>query len=397
MAETRVVITEALRTPIGKFLGAFKDFTAVQLGTSLLNHLLSAGNVDRAVVDQVIVGSARQAGLGPNPARQIACAAGVPDSCLAMTVNQACGSGLRAMILAAQELQLGRAQVVVAGGIENLSRVPFLLDRFREGYGEGDGPVVDAMYQDGYHCPMSNKVMGATVEDLASDPAAPVSRAEQDEFAHSSQARCEAARKAGRFRDEIAPVMVSGRLIEDDEHPRDGVSLESLAKLPAVFRRTGSITAGNSSGITDGAAFVLMMTEDRAEELGLKPLAYFEEHATAGIAPKRMGLGPVPAIQDLLKRLPGRRVEDFDLIEINEAFAAQVIACERALGLDRERLNVNGGAIALGHPTGCTGCRIVVTLLHELRRRGARQGLASLCVSGGYGVAASFRRDESCR
>ena len=386
-----IVITHALRTPIGRFLGVYEDLSAVELGVSLLQNLVAKAGVDRALIDQVILGSARQAGLGPNPARQVACGAGMRDEALAMTVNQACGSGLRSIILGAQELLLGEAEVVVAGGIESMSRVPFLLPGFRSGYGQGDAEVVDAMYRDGFHCPMADKVMGATVEQLAAQE--DVDRAAQDTYAALSQNRCEAARREGRFREELAPVMVGDRLVEDDEHPRDGVSAESLGKLPAVFHHDGSITAGNSSGITDGAALVLMMSDQRANELDLPILGRFRAHATAGLEPARMGLGPVPAITALLRREPElQSVDGYDLVEINEAFAAQVIACERALGLDRDRLNVNGGAIALGHPIGATGARIVVTLLHELQRRGGDHGLASLCVSGGFGVAASFTR-----
>jgi acetyl-CoA C-acetyltransferase len=388
MAPATIVITHALRTPIGKFMGSFKSLTAVELGSALLNNLIAQADIDRALIDQVILGSARQAGLGPNPARQIACKSGLPDETLAMTVNQACGSGLRSIILGFQELRLGEADVVVAGGMESMSNVPFLLPKFREGYVQGDGTVVDVMYQDGFLCPMTKKVMGVTVEDLAK--AEDISREEQDIYAARSQGCAEKARKEGRFRNEITPIMVGDTLIEDDEHPRDGITAEKLAKLPAVFRRPGSVSAGNSSGITDGAAMVLMMTEEKATELGLPILAVMENHATAGLEPALMGLGPVPSIKKLLKRCSASSVNDYDLIEINEAFAAQVIACERALEIERDRLNVNGGAIALGHPIGATGARIVCTLLHELKRQNKKRGLASLCVSGGYGVSAAF-------
>ena len=385
-----IVLAHALRTPIGKFLGAFNDLTAVDLGVSLLNNLVAAAGIDRAAVDQVILGSARQAGLGPNPARQISCGAGLPNETLSFTVNQACGSGLRSIILGARELMLGEAEVVVAGGMESMSNVPHLLPDFRKGYPAGDRMVVDVMYQDGFLCPMSEAVMGLTVENLARDEG--IDRDAQDAYAALSQNRAEAARKAGLFRDEIAAVTVDGEPVEDDEHPRDGITVEKLGKLPSVFRKPGSVTAGNSSGITDGAAMVLMMRESKAEELGLPVLARLEADATAGVAPPLMGIGPVPAIEKLCAKTDSA-VGDFDLIEINEAFAAQTIACERRLGLDRERLNVNGGAIALGHPIGATGARIVVTLLHELKRRGGTRGLASLCVSGGFGIAASFRMD----
>jgi acetyl-CoA C-acetyltransferase len=388
VAQATVVITHALRTPIGKFMGSLKDMTAVDLGVSLLNNLIAKANIDRSLIDQVILGTARQAGLGPNPARQVSCKAGLPDETLAVTVNQACGSGLRSIIMGAQEITLGEADIVVAGGVESMSNVPFLLPKFRAGYGQGDGSIVDAMYQDGFLCPMTRKVMGVTVEDLAR--AENITREEQDIYAARSQNLAERARKEGRFRDQIAPVMVDDRMVEDDEHPRDGITAEKLAKLPAVFRRPGSVSAGNSSGITDGAAMVLLMSEDKAEEIGLPVLAVLDGHATAGLDPARMGLGPVPSIRKLLKRCRTACVNDYDLIEINEAFAAQVIACERALEIERDRLNVNGGAIALGHPIGATGARIVVTLLHELKRQGKKRGLASLCVSGGFGVSAAF-------
>jgi len=386
-----IVITHALRTPIGKFMGAFREHTAVELGISLLKSLVKSSGLSAECIDELILGSARQAGTGPNPARQVCCGAGLRDETLAMTINQACGSGLRSIILGAQQIALGEAQIVAAGGMESMTKVPFLLTKYREGYQHGDAEVVDAMYRDGFFCPMANKVMGATIEDLSSE--LEIDREAQDAYALLSQLRCEEAMKDGRFDAEIAEVeLKDGTSQRLDEHPRGGMSLAKLAKLPTVFKRTGTVTPGNASGITDGAAMVLLMERATAKERGLPILATLEAHASAGLAPAQMGLGPVPALKKLMERQGVKQINEYDLVEINEAFAAQVIACERALGLDRERLNVNGGAIALGHPIGATGARIVVTLLHEMARRGANRGAASLCVSGGFGVAAGFRR-----
>jgi acetyl-CoA C-acetyltransferase len=378
-----VLVLDAARTGIGKFLGAQKGRSAVDLGVAALQGVLARAGVKPELVDQVIMGNARGAGLGPNPARQVAVRAKVPHERPAYTVNQACASGLRALVLGAEQIRLGEADLVAVGGTESMSNVPFLLPRFREGYTQGDAEVVDAMYKDGFLCPMAKKVMGATAETLADKHK--ISREEQDAFAAESQRRCAVARKEGRF---------AGELLENekDECPRDGVSAEKLGKLPPVFKKTGSVSAGNSSGIADGAAFALLARRKTAEKLGLPVLARFEASATVGVDPEVMGIGPVPAVAKLLEKT-GRTLADFDLVELNEAFAAQVLACLKDLPIDRARLNVWGGSIALGHPIGCTGTRIVATLLQQMKQRDAKRGIATLCVSGGLGVAASFERD----
>ena len=396
---TPVVVTHALRTPIGRFLGAFADVSAASLGASVVRSVLAQAGLAPGAVGELIFGNARQAGGGPNVARQVSVGAGLPVEVPAWTVNMACGSGLKALHLAAEAIQVGRAEVVVAGGVESMSGLPFLLPQMRRGYRLGHAPVVDAMYRDGFQCPLAEMLMGETAEKLARDLS--ISREEQDRFALESQRRCQAAREAGRFQDEIAPVEVPGKKgpqrVERDEHPRDGAQLEDLAKLPAVFDpKHGSVTAGNASGITDGAAALLVMSEARARASGFTPLARVGARTEVGVAPEVMGLGPVPALRRLAE-LNGLAPDGYDLIELNEAFAAQVLACDRELGLPRERLNVNGGSIALGHPIGATGARIVVTLLHELRRRGGRRGLATLCISGGLGLATAFERETAWR
>jgi acetyl-CoA C-acetyltransferase len=382
-----VVVASAVRTTVGKFLGVHKKRTAVELGTAALVAALERARVAPSKVDLVILGNARAAGLGPNPGRQVAVRAGVPVEVPAFTVNQACASGLRALVLGAQQIQLGEADVVAVGGAESMSNVPFLLTRFREGYGQGDGEVEDGMYRDGFLCPMAKKVMGATAETLAERHAIP--RAEQDVYAAESQRRCEVARKAGRFQDEL--VVVDGEPALD-EHARDGITADKLAKLPPVFKKTGTVSAGNSSGIADGGSFLIIARRRAADALGLPVLARLESHATVGVDPEVMGVGPVPAVKKLLAR-SGRALADYDLVELNEAFAAQVLACLRELPIDRDRLNVWGGAIAIGHPIGQTGARIATTLVHQMRALGATRGIATLCVSGGLGVAVSLERE----
>jgi acetyl-CoA C-acetyltransferase len=389
-----VVVTHALRTPIGRFLGGLSDLGAADLGASVVGELFARSGVDPARVDELVFGNARQAGGGPNVARQVAVRAGMPESSPAWTVNMACGSGLKAIALAADSIRLGRARVAVAGGTESMSGLPFLLPRMRRGYRLGHAAVEDAMYQDGFLCPLSEMLMGETAEALAREMDIP--RAEQDRFALESQRKAQAAREAGRFEAEIAPVTVPGKkgdtVVAEDEHPRADSTLEGLAKLPPVFdRENGTVTAGNASGITDGAAALLVMSAEAADELGLEPLAFVGETAEVGVDPARMGLGPVPAFQKL-RELEGLALDDYDVIELNEAFAAQVLACHRELALPLERVNVNGGAIALGHPIGASGARIAVTLLHELARRGGAHGLATLCISGGLGLATAFHR-----
>jgi len=391
----RVGVVAAVRTPIGKFLGALSGLSAVELGTAALRAAIARAGVQPAEVEEVIFGHARQLGSGPNPARQVALRAGCPDATVAMTVNKACGSSLKALDLARAALLLDGRSVVVAGGMESMTNIPFLLSRMRQGYRLGHAEVLDGNYQDGFTCGILGEPMGMTAEYLADDYG--ISRAEQDAYALRSHQRAEAAQREGRFAAEIEPITIRGRrgdqqVVDTDEHVRAGVTLEALAKLPPVFRpKDGTVHAGNSSGITDGAAALVLMTEREIERRGKEPLAWLGPSATAGVPPRIMGIGPVPAVRALCART-GRELRDFELIELNEAFAAQVIACDRDLKLDMERVNVNGGAIALGHPIGATGARIVVTLLHEMVRRGCRTGLATLCMSGGMGMAVAFER-----
>lgn len=390
-----VFVLQAKRTPIGRFGGAFKDVPAVDLGVSVTQAILKETGVQPDEIDEAIIGHARQAGCGPNPARQVSFRAGIPDRVPAFTVNKACGSGLKAIILGAQSIQLGQAECVLVGGIENMSRVPFLLDQARfDGYRLGHGKLVDAMYRDGFYCPISDMLMGETAEKLAEIHK--ISREEQDEFALESQRRAARAIEAGRFKDEISPVSVTSKkqtiLVEKDEHARPDSTLESLSKLPPVFHEKGTVTAGNSSGITDGASALILVSASFLEKHSLRPLARIAGYAKAGVPPDIMGIGPVPATQKLLEQMK-LNLKDFALIELNEAFAAQVLAVDRLMPMNRENLNVNGGAIALGHPIGCTGARITTTLLHELKRRSAGKkglGLATLCISGGLGLSVAF-------
>jgi acetyl-CoA C-acetyltransferase len=364
------------------------------LGVSVAAESLRRARIGPEQIQEAVWGCARQAGNGPNVARQITYRAGLPETVPAYTVNQACGSGLKAIILAAQEIILGRARAVLAGGTESMSRVPYFAEGARWGMRLGNSELVDGMYRDGFLDPLSGLVMGETAENLARKYE--ISRGEQDEYALRSQRRAEAAINSGRFDDEILPLEVKGRKGETstfarDEHYRAGSTLEGLAKLPPVFSKEGTVTAGNSSGITDGAAAVVLMGDEALKESGAEAQARVVDYEITGVAPEIMGIGPVPAVRSLLAR---RKLSlgDIDLIELNEAFAAQVIACDRDLGFDPERLNVNGGAIALGHPIGCTGVRVTTTLLHEMKKRGARLGLATLCVSGGMGLALLVER-----
>ena len=387
-----VVLAGAVRTPIGKFGGALATLSAVELAVVAVRSALERSAIRPDQVDQVILGHARQAGCGPNPARQVAVGSGIPVEKPAYTVNQACLSGMQAILAGVRAIRLGEAQVVIAGGTESMSRVPFLLDA-RWGFRMGHQRLADGMVRDGFLDPLSGKVMGETAETLARDYRIP--RDEQDAFAALSQRRCEAARLAGRFRAEIAPVEVGGRagvrVVTEDEHPRDGVTAELLSRLPPVFSAEGTVTAGNSSGITDGAAAMVVLSADAARKLGVRGQASVVGYHVAGVDPAVMGIGPVPAVRALLART-GVGLDGIDLVELNEAFAAQVLAVDRELGFDRERLNVNGGAIAVGHPIGCSGARIVATLLHEMDRRRSRYGLATLCVSGGMGGALLLER-----
>ena len=392
---SRVAILEAKRTPIGKFLGAFRNYPAVKLGAHVARETLASSGTAPERVDEVIFGHARQAGCGPNPARQVLVRAGVPESVTAFTVNAACGSGLKAIALAADSIRLGRAERVLAGGMENMSMVPFILDRVREGYRLGHAPLIDDMYRDGFLCPLCDMVMGETAEVLADE--FKITREEQDRWATMSQQRAERAQKTGLFAEEIVPVPVESSRGETvnmsaDEHPRAGVTLEALAKLPPVFKKDGSVTAGNASGITDGAAALVLASEHMVKEGKREPLGWIRDFVAVGVEPRRMGIGPVPAVRALLDR-NDLDLSDIDFIELNEAFAAQVIACERELKFDRERVNANGGSISLGHPIGASGARVVVTLLHQMQRAKAKRGIATLCISGGMGMAMLIERE----
>lgn len=391
-----IVLAAPVRTPIGKFMGALMPLTAADLGTAAAKAALDRAGLDPARVDQVIFGHARQAGGGPNTARQISWRAGVPVDRPAFTVNQACGSGLQAVLSAARTILTGEAQVVLAGGTESMSNTPYLLPRARTGYRLGHAEIVDGMYKDGFNDPLSDLVMGETAEELAKDMG--IDRAEADEYALDSQRRCEKARATGRFDAEVAPVTVPGRkgdvTIDKDEHPRDGVTLDSLKKLAPVFREGGTVTAGNASGITDGAAAIVVASRRAALELGLPVVARLAAWQVCGVEPRIMGIGPVPAVQTLLSRT-GLGLDAIQEIELNEAFATQVIACARGLDLDLEKVNPDGGAISLGHPIGATGARILVTLLHGMQARGLERGIATLCVSGGLGLAALVEREAA--
>lgn len=394
----RVAVVAAKRTPIGKYLGSFADLSAADLGVVAVRAALAEGGVSPDLVGEVYMGNGRQAGGGPNVARQISVRAEIPESVCATTINMACGSGLKSIVLAADAIRRGEIDVAVAGGTESMSGLPFFLPEMRRGYRLGHAPLVDAMYKDGFDCPLAEMVMGETAEGLAQDLG--IGRDEQDEFALQSQRRAGAAIEAGRFAAELAPVEVRTRkgsiTVDADEHVRPGASLESMAKLPAVFASRfegeGTVTPGNASGITDGACALALASEEACERNGWTPLAFVGPARQAGVDPKRMGVGPVPACARLAE-VTGREARDYDLVELNEAFAAQVLACDRDLRLDHERLNVNGGAIALGHPIGATGARIVTTMLHELRARGGTHGLATLCISGGMGLAVEFDRE----
>ena len=383
-----------MRTPIGRFGGALASLSAADLGTVAATAALERLGLDPAVIDQVVFGHARQAGGGPNTARQIAYRVGVPTDRPAFTVNQACGSGLQAALCAARAITLGEARVALVGGTESMSNTPHLLPRARFGQRLGHGEIVDGMYKDGFDDPLSELIMGETAEELAKEVG--IERQASDEYAAASQQRCEQARDASRFETEIVPVRVEERkgerVVDRDEHPRDGVTAESLAKLRPVFREQGVVTAGNASGITDGAAALVVASEEAAAELGLEAAGRLLDWEVVGVDPRIMGIGPVPAVQALLERA-GLTCDDIDLVELNEAFACQVLACLAELPFDPAKVNADGGAIALGHPIGCTGARILVTLLHGMAARRASKGIATLCVSGGMGLAALIDRE----
>jgi acetyl-CoA C-acetyltransferase len=383
-----VFILSAVRTPIGKFGGSLVSMTAADMGVVAAQGALQRAGVQPEQVEETIFGNARQAGGGPNPARQISIRSGVPQEVPAYTVNKACASGVKSIALGYQEIAVGNLECVLAGGTESMSRLPYYLEGARWGYRMGKQEVVDGMYRDGFFCPLAKMVMGETAEVLAEQYK--ISREEQDQFALCSQTRAAAAIASGRFDDEIVPVTIEGKkgatVFARDEHPFEGASMEKLAKLVPVFSKTGTITAGNSSGITDGAAAVVLASEEFVKKNNLKPLARIMAVTSAGVDPRIMGIGPVPALRKMEQKHK-LKPADFDVVELNEAFAAQVLACDRDLHFDRSKLNVNGGAIALGHPIGCTGTRITVTLLHEMLKRKAKRGVATLCVSGGMGMA----------
>jgi len=386
-------IAGAVRTPIGKFGGALASLSAAELGGPVAREAIRRSGLPGDAVDTLIFGHGRQGGGGPNTARQVVRRSGLGDEVPAYTVNQACASGMRAIVNAAQEILLDESAVVVAGGTESMSNTPYMLPRARWGYRMGHAEVVDGMYRDGFLCPLCGQLMGETAENLADQYE--IDRAEQDLYAVETQRRCEAARAAGRFKDEILAVEVVGRKettqVSEDEHPRAGATVESLARLKPVFRADGTVHAGNASGVTDGASALVVLSDAAVREHRVESLGRLVAWSQAGVAPEVMGIGPVPAVQKLLEKT-GLTVDDIDLWELNEAFAVQAIAVDRELHLPADRVNVNGGAIALGHPIGCTGARIVTTLLHEMAKRSVRRGVATLCVSGGMGMALLFER-----
>jgi len=383
-----VYILSAVRTPIGKFGGSLASQTAADMGVAAARAAIERAGVRPEQIEETIFGNARQAGGGPNPARQISVRSGVPQEVPAFTVNKACASGMKSIALAYQAILLGESSCILAGGAESMSRLPYYLDGARWGYRLGNQELVDGMYRDGFFCPLAKMVMGETAEVLAEEYK--ITRDEQDEFALVSQTRAARAIAAGRLDAEIVPITIEGKkgstTFARDEHPFPDASMEKLGKLPPVFSKTGTISAGNSSGITDGAAAMVIASEHFVKQNNLKPLARIAAVASAGVDPRTMGIGPVPALQKLADK-HNLRMHEFGLVELNEAFAAQVLACDRVLNFNRDRLNVNGGAIALGHPIGCTGTRITVTLLHEMLKRNTKKGVATLCVSGGMGMA----------
>jgi acetyl-CoA C-acetyltransferase len=388
-----VVITAALRSAVGKFGGSIAKVSAADLGAQIIKALLARTGVKPAQISEVILGQVLTAGVGQNPARQALIRSGIPDIVPAMTVGKVCGSGLKAVHLAAQAIRCGDADIIIAGGQENMSSSPHILQGSRDGFRLGDAKLVDSMIVDGLWDAYNNYHMGTTAENVAKQ--FDISRRAQDEFAAASQQKAEAAQKAGKFKAEITPIEIVSKkgttVFDADEFIRYGTTADALSELKPAFSKDGTVTAGNASGINDGAAAVMMMTERRASELGLKPLARIKAYSSAGVDPKIMGMGPVPASQLCLQKA-GWTHQDLDLMEVNEAFAAQAIGVNRQMGWDTSKINVNGGAIAIGHPIGASGCRILVTLLHEMIRRDAKKGLASLCIGGGMGVALAVER-----
>lgn len=391
---TEVVIVSAVRSAIGSFLGSLKDVSATDLGAAVIQEALQRAGVAPDSVDEVIMGNVLQAGLGQNPARQAAIKAGLPETVPALTINKVCGSGLKAVHLARQAIIAGDADIIVAGGMENMSQAPYLLKNGREGFKMGDQKIIDSMITDGLWCAFNDFHMGITAENLCDRYA--ITREEQDTFSAQSQQKAANAIEAGVFKDEIVPIVIPQRkgepiIFDTDEYVKAGTTADKLGKLRPAFKKDGSVTAGNASGINDGAAALVIMSKAKADELGLTPLATIAANGNAGVDPAVMGIGPVQAVKKALDKA-SMQLSDIDLIEANEAFAAQAIAVDRELGFDQEKLNVNGGAIALGHPIGASGARILVTLLHEMQRRNAKSGLATLCIGGGQGVATIVTR-----
>ena len=388
-----VVIVAASRTPVGKFGGTLAKIAASELGAHVIKGLMQKTGIDPKLINEVILGQVLTAGVGQNAARQAVIKSGLPDSVPGITINKVCGSGLKATHLAAQAIRCGDADIIIAGGQENMSASPHVLNNSRDGFRMGDAKLVDTMIVDGLWDVYNQYHMGITAENVAKK--FNISRTEQDEFALASQNKAEAAQKAGKFKDEILPVEIASKkgssFFDSDEYIKHGSTLDGLSALRPAFSKDGSVTAGNASGLNDGAAAVMLMSAQKASELGLKPLAKIRAYSSAGLDPSIMGMGPVSASQLCLKKA-GWTHNDLDLMEINEAFAAQAIAVNKEMGWDTSKINVNGGAIAIGHPIGASGCRILVTLLHEMIRRDAKRGLASLCIGGGMGVALAIER-----
>lgn len=389
-----VVIVSAVRTPVGSFSGALGQTPATELGALVIKEAMKRAGITPEQVDEVIMGNVLQGGQGQNPARQASMKAGIPQEVPSWTVNKLCGSGIKSIVCAAQAIMVGDADIMIAGGMESMTMAPYILPKARAGYRMGNDTIVDSMILDGLTDAFSNIHMGVTAENIAEQ--FDISREEQDTYAVKSQNRAEAAIKAGAFNEEIVPVSIPQRkgdpvVVSQDEFPRFGATYEALAKLRPAFKKDGTVTAGNASGINDGAGAVVVMAKEKAEELGLTPLATIKSWASAGVDPKIMGTGPIPASRKALEKA-GLKIEDIDLVEANEAFASQTLRVAKELQLDMEKTNVNGGAIALGHPVGASGTRILVTLLHEMKRSNAHRGLATLCIGGGQGIALIVER-----
>lgn len=390
----QAVIVSAVRTPVGSYGGAFKDVSAVALGTTAVKAAMERINLDPKMVDEVIYGNVLQAGQGQNVARQVAIHAGIPDYVTSYTINKVCGSGLKTVALAAQAIKAGDAEIIVAGGTENMSQAPYLLPNNRWGQRMGNGQVIDYMVADGLTDIFNNYHMGITAENIVEKYG--LTREEQDELSYNSQIRAEKAIKEGRFKEEIVPVIIPQRkgdpvVVDTDEYPKFGTTMETLGKLKPAFKKDGTVTAGNASGINDGAAAIIVMSKEKAQELGLKILAEITSYASGGVDPAIMGTGPIPASKKALEKA-GMKIEEIDLVEANEAFAAQALSVAKDLNFDMEKVNVNGGAIAIGHPIGASGARILVSLLHEMEKRDAKNGLATLCIGGGQGIAMVVKR-----